>query len=104
MNIDKQYRSEWSTLIGPDPSRYCALIGPDPSRYSVLICGTLLRWFHGLCHNNTPCLSVRCYGMISGFHAQKESITIYAIKTQRNAPEGHFVPNISYISDLPSSV
>ena len=21
------YRSDWSTLIGPDPSRYCALIG-----------------------------------------------------------------------------
>ena len=34
---------EWSTLIGPDPSRYSALIG-----------GTLLCWCQGLCHNNTP--------------------------------------------------
>ena len=42
--------AEWSALIGPDPSRYCALIG-----------WTLLCWHQGLC-------------MLSGFHAQKESI------------------------------
>ena len=35
-------KAEWSTLIGPDPSRYCALIG-----------WTLLCWCQGLCHNNT---------------------------------------------------
>ena len=35
--------AEWSSLIGPDPSRYCALIG-----------GTLLCWRQVLCHNNTP--------------------------------------------------
>ena len=39
--------SDWSTLIGPDPSRYCALIG-----------GTLLFWCQGLCHNNTPHLTL----------------------------------------------
>ena len=33
----KNLESEWSALIGPDPSRYSALIGPDPSRYSALI-------------------------------------------------------------------
>ena len=32
-----QVRSEWSSLIGPDQSRYCALIGPDQSRYCALI-------------------------------------------------------------------
>ena len=36
-------QAEWSTLIGPDLSRYSALIG-----------GTLLCWRQGLCHNNTP--------------------------------------------------
>ena len=35
--------AEWSTLIGPDQSRYCALIGD-----------TLLCWRQSLCHNNTP--------------------------------------------------
>ena len=65
------YRPEWSTLIDQDQSRYCALIG-----------WTLLCWCQGICHNNTLqglqngpfCLLVCCYGMISGFHARKESI------------------------------
>ena len=44
-NTDSQadFSPDWSTLIGPDPSRYCALIG-----------GTLLCWRQGLGHNNTP--------------------------------------------------
>ena len=40
----KNLESEWSALIGPDPSRYSALIGPDPSRYSALIGPDLSRY------------------------------------------------------------
>ena len=46
--------SRYSTLIGPDHSRYSSLIGPDHSRYSTLIGGTLLCGRQGLRHNNTP--------------------------------------------------
>ena len=65
------YRSDWSTLIGPDPSRYCPLIGPDHSRYCPLIGPDHSRYcpliggtnVYVLCHNNTPhgkylCLSL----------------------------------------------
>ena len=30
-------QAEWSSLIGPDHSRYCAVIGPDHSRYCAVI-------------------------------------------------------------------
>ena len=33
----KNLESEWSALIGPDPSRYSALIGPDLSRYEMYV-------------------------------------------------------------------
>ena len=74
----------WLSLPGPEES---TLIGPDLEiLYSHWL--SLL-----LCHNNTHqvilCLSVCCYGMISGFHAQKGSITgtlhPYSIKTQLKA-------------------
>ena len=66
--------AEWSTRIGPDPSRSCALIG-----------GTLLSYVGAKVYAITThlkaskivCLSRCCYGIISG---------PYAIKTQQNAP------------------
>ena len=47
-------QAEWTTLIGPDPSRYCPLIG-----------GTLICWCQGQCHNNTP--QVLHWGVLCAF-------------------------------------
>ena len=68
--------AEWSTLIGRDPSRYCALIG------IALLC-----WHQGLCHNNThPYLGHFVPFSVLLWHDKWLPCTeriYYAIKTQK---------------------
>ena len=71
-----QAPSEWTTLIGPDPSRYCALIG----------------WDHGvarpalLCHKgtaqgtqSTSCLSLCLYGICDWPYVPHSRYTLHTI-------------------------
>ena len=63
---------EWLTLIGPDQSRYWSLIGAGAKVYAITTHFKASKKFRPI--RGILCLSVCCYGMISGFHAQKESV------------------------------
>ena len=86
-----QVRSEWSSLIGPDQSRYCALIGPDTVLSLVQISPDTLLSLAELYY-----AGAKVYGITTNLMASKMSptrgILCISLCCYGNAPEGgHFV-------------